>query len=360
MNSSDLVLITGGSGFIGGRLVESLVAKGFRIRVATSDVKHCARIAELPVEIMKAGLGDHDALSRAAAGCNVVFHTAYRFGGNAAEQAVNLEGTRALAEAFSRSGGRRFVHVSSMCAYGDPLDGDLTEDMPLRQSADAYSDTKRKIDLLLIDMHRSRGLPVTILQPTIVYGPYGTFWTAEMIRQTRSMRIALPGGGAGLCNAVFVDDVVTALMLAAERDAAVGEMFLISGSAPVTWREFYGAFEKMTGRKALVDLDETQWAREQRRWQQSRSLTRRIPRAIARRIVPGSVKAFLRKRPRRAPDAESPLFFPEGPVRSLFSSKTHIGIEKARRLLGYDPAFNLNDGMALTAQWARLAGQFDR
>ena len=179
----------------------------------------------------------------AVAGCSVVFHAAYRFGGDIEQQRVNIDGTRALAEAFGRNGGRRFVHVSSMCAYGDPRDEDLTEDTPLRPSADPYSDIKRQIDLLLLEMHRSRGFPVTILQPTIVYGPRGTFWTTEPLQQVRSMRIALPEGGLGLCNAVYVDDVVSALTLAAERDAAVGETFLISGSSPVTWREFYGAFE---------------------------------------------------------------------------------------------------------------------
>ena len=271
MDNTDRVLVTGASGFIGGRLVETLVNRGITVRVTTSDLRHCEHIAHLPIQIVKAGLGDHDALSDAVAGCSVVFHAAYRFGGDIEQQKVNIDGTRVLAEAFGRNGGRRFVHVSSMCAYGDPRDEDLTEDTPLRPSADPYSETKRQIDLLLLEMHRSRGFPVTIIQPTIVYGPRGTFWTTEPLQQVRSMRIALPAGGLGLCNAVYVDDVVSALTLAAERDAAVGEAFLISGSAPVTWREFYAAFEKMLGKKAVVDLDDAQLRIEERR-QQKRAI----------------------------------------------------------------------------------------
>ena len=104
-----------------------------------------------------------------------------------------------------------------MCAYGDPRDEELSEDTPLRPSADPYSDTKRRIDLLLLGMHRTGGLPVTIIQPTIVYGPRGGFWTTEPLQQVQSMRIALPATGLGLCNAVYVDDVVSALLLAAEQ-----------------------------------------------------------------------------------------------------------------------------------------------
>ena len=68
------------------------------------------------------------------------------------------------------------------------------------------------------------------------------------------MRIALPAAGLGLCNAVYVDDVVSALMLAAEHDAAIGEMFLISGSTPVTWREFYVPLKTWRKKRLLLIL----------------------------------------------------------------------------------------------------------
>ncbi|MDX3969791.1 MAG: NAD-dependent epimerase/dehydratase family protein [Bradyrhizobium sp.] len=357
MHRSDRVLVTGASGFIGGRLTEALVSRGMTVRAATSDVRHCSRIASLPVELVEADLNKPDTLARAAEGCDVVFHVAYRFGGDLNQQAVNFEGTQVLADAFHRSGGRRFVHVSSMCAYGDPRDEDLTEDTPLRPSEDPYSATKRKIDLLLLDMHRSHGLPVSILQPSIVYGPYGTAWTAEPLRHLRTTRIALPNRGSGLCNAVYVDDVVASLLLAAESVAAVGEMFLVSGSAPVTWREFYGAFEKMAGKTAIVEFDEQQFELERRKQQRNRSLIRRIPRALANRAKPSFIKAWAQRTPSSSSsNGELPLFLPDGLTLALLASRTHIRIDKARRLLGYEPAFDLARGMELTEQWAGSAG----
>jgi nucleoside-diphosphate-sugar epimerase len=172
------------------------------------------------------------------------------------------------------------------------------------------------------------------------------------------MRIVLPNGGRGLCNAVYVDDVVRALLLAADSDAALGEKFLISGASPVTWREFYAAHEKMLGKTAVVDLDE-----EQLRLSRGRgSSPLRWLRAGARRLLPGRLKTALKKgagllrQPRtQPPDGEPPLFLPEGLLRAVYASQAHIRMDKARRILGYEPAIDLDEGMARTAVWAREA-----
>ena len=270
MDRNDLILVTGASGFIGGRLVEMLAERGLRVRAAISNASKLSRISQLDVERVRADLTDHAALSHAVAGCSVIFHVAYRFGGSARQQKINLDATRALAEAFLKQGGRRFVHVSSMSAYGDPHDGELTEETPQRPTREPYSATKQNIERLLLDLHQTRGLPVTILQPAIVYGPYGSIWTTPLLEQVRAMRVVLPNGGHGICNAVYVDDVVSALMLAADCDAAVGESFLVSGASSITWREFYGAYEKMLGRTAVVDLGEAQLRIVESRWRRPR------------------------------------------------------------------------------------------
>jgi nucleoside-diphosphate-sugar epimerase len=384
MDRNDRVLITGATGFIGWRLLEVLASRGISIRVVTSDLRNCARVARFPVELVKADLSDNDALSRAVEGCNIVFHAAYRFGGSARQQEVNVDGTRSLADAFLKNGGRRFVHVSSAAAYGDPYDGELTEETPQRPSSEPYSYTKRKIEQLLMELHRTRGLPVTILQPTIVYGPYGGTWTVNLLEQVRSMRIVLPAGGLGICNDVYVDDVVSALILAAECDAAVGEAFLISGSSPTTWREFYGAYEKMLGKKAVIELDDAQVRLEERRRQKSQSLIQQFHRALAKRpelrhrllnmpphgwflagarwLLPRAATAFVKRGyesvwelPSAVPDTDPPLFLPNGLLRALCISMTRVQIDKAREKLGYSPAFDLERGMARTAEWARWA-----
>jgi nucleoside-diphosphate-sugar epimerase len=380
MNSKDRILVTGGSGFLGGRLVEALAKTGAHIRVATSDFRHCARVARFPVELVKADLVAPEALARAAAECDIIFHFGYRFGGSPQEQQrVNVEGTRALAETLLKNGGRRLVHISSVAAYGPVRDGDLTEASPPQPTTDAYANTKLAIEHMLRDLYRNRGLPVAILQPTVVYGPYGPYWTIRPLEQVSIGRVVLPAQGLGLCNAVYVDDLVAAALRAAEHEAAVGQAFLISGAAPTTWREFYGAYEAMAGKQSVVFLDEAQIRAEQQQQHKHHSLLGKVRRELARRPsardfllkqppftwvdaaarqLPPSAQTFLQDRLQaiwNVPTQTLPVFIPDAGDKALYAAKVNVRIDKARRVIGYEPAFDLERGMALTRQWAQWA-----
>ena len=187
-------------------------------------------------------------------------------------------------------------------------------------------------------------MPVAIVQPTIVYGPFGSTWTTRLLEQVRSCRIVLPSNGTGLCNAVYVDDVVAASMLTAEADAAVGEAFLISGSSPTTWREFYSAYERMLGKQAILALDDQQMCDEEEFERRSNSIYGRFRRKLARSLwkeVP--------------PKFGLPLYLPDPGTRALYAAQTIVRIDKARNKLGYRPAFDLDHGMALTREWAQRA-----
>jgi nucleoside-diphosphate-sugar epimerase len=388
MNSNSSVLITGATGFIGARLVELLVRKTSRIRIATSDLSHCARIARFPIELVKADLLSPKEMARAVEGCDVLFHLAYKFGGDINQQRqVNLDGTRALAEAFLQNGGQRFVHVSSISAYGVPRNGDLAEGASPIATSDSYSNVKLEIEKLLINLHRTSRLPITIIQPTIVYGPYGSTWTTRLLEQVRRGQVVLPLNGRGLCNAVYVDDVISALMLAAENEAAVGETFLISGAAPVTWGEFYGAYEKMMKKPAVIEMPDTSIRAEKARRKKNQSLFQRTLGALAKRpalrrelmsippqswllrggqnmlpLLPASAQTVLKRKYEalwKLPSSDgtdSPdLYLPDDETRRLYSAMTRVRIDKARDMLGYKPAFDLEGGMALTENWARWA-----
>ena len=74
-----------------------------------------------------------------------------------------------------------------------------------------------------------------------------------MLKQLRSGLVPLIDGGAGICNAVYIDDVAEAVLLAAEREQAVGEAFLISGE-PITYRDFYERFAQMLGGQRTVPM----------------------------------------------------------------------------------------------------------
>ena len=163
-------------------------------------------------------------------------------------------GTKLVLEAALRAGVKRFVHLSTVQVYGSLPDGDLDETMPKRYFGDSYSDSKLDAEEVALEYFAKHGLPVVILQPTVVYGPNSLIWTTYLLSSLRRERHILVDNGDGYCNAVYVDDVIDAILLAAIRDDAVGESFLISGEQPTTWRDFYGSYERMLGIAATVPM----------------------------------------------------------------------------------------------------------
>jgi nucleoside-diphosphate-sugar epimerase len=368
--SDQKILVTGATGFIGGRLVEKLILyHAASVRALVRDFAHASRLSRFNLEMVGGGIADAGAVDRAVAGCDTVFHCAHDFSGKNAQQ--NLDGTRNVAEACLRHRVRRLVHVSTISVYEPLQDGDLDESSPAEPCGWIYPDNKLAIEQMLLNYWKERGLPVVVLQPTIVYGPFAKSWTIKPIKLLRDSRVALPQ--EGLCNAVYVDDVVDALILAAGKQQVEGERFLISGAEPVSWREFFGAFERMLGfeRVTLMSNEQIEQSKKMTRPAggiavKFRSL-REDPRRIARQVVvwPPVLKLYRLAQSLMgeefakpvAKDWPAPLFVPEDQLLALYGARTTVKIDKARRLLGYEPTFDFERGMNLTAQyvkWAKL------
>src|SRR5207249_8949445 len=208
MFSGKTVLVTGGTGFIGGRLVEKLVLEHrARVRVLVRNFARAARIAHLPIEMLPGDLEDPAAIRAAARGCEIVFHCAYDFAGTKDQQRrAAIESTRGVAEAALKFGLTRMVHVSSFSIYAPMRDGDLTEDSPWPKCKNSYVLAKRDTERLVRQLHRRQRLPVVILQPTLVYGPFSSHWTIAPIQRLTTGLVPLLNHGEGYCNPVFIDD----------------------------------------------------------------------------------------------------------------------------------------------------------
>lgn len=387
------VLVTGASGFIGGRLVERLVRDhGADVRVLVRNPSSAARLARFPVTFHLGDVTRTVDLDKAVAGCAVVFHCAYGTTGSQKRRAwVNRVGTERLLEAAHRSRAGRVVNLSTLMVYGQTGDGDLDETAPRRRFGNAYSDSKLEAEELALQYSRAGRVAVTVLQPTAVYGPFGGVWTIQPLEALKSGRMILVDGGEGLANAVYVDDLVSAMLLAAVKEEAVGEAFLISGPEAFPWRELYGRFARMLGdgppRTVSMTRDEARahyekHRRETRRvhqellqtFKQDRSFRDRLMgtrelkalRDVASSILPESVQDKIKGRmsagggiggrPGPVPDDLLPIHPLTPQMIGFFAAKTRVRIDKARRFLGYEPAFTFERGMELTEQWARWAG----
>jgi nucleoside-diphosphate-sugar epimerase len=372
------VLVTGGTGFVGGRLVEKLILEQkANVRVLVRSFLNASRLARFPIEMVGGDITDRTAVSRAVEGSDFVFHCAHDAKSNKDPQMQSaLEGIHNISESVLRAEVKQMIHVSTVAVYGPTSDGELDETSPWQPSDHSYISAKREAERLVLQFHEQKSLPVVVLQPTVVYGPYCRPWTLRPINDLKTGLVPLVNGGSGYCNAVYIDDVVDAMILAATQPNAIGETFLISANEPVTWKVFYNAFETALGIRSTIEISEEQLLemrqnKNKSTWKKLISLGEKSP---PMRVTRHILKSLLSEERRKAlksllspntsdmtkQDEHSKsksIHVPDETLLSFYRARTVVRIEKARESLGYNPKFGFGRGMNLTTQfihWANL------
>ena len=337
------------------------------------------RAASLGVEFFKGSITDPAAMAEATRGCSVVFHCAYgSHGSERAQRDVTVLGTRALAAAASRNGVRLFVNLSTLVVCGpntpEHVDKGFVE---RRMWAWPYAVDKRDAEEELACAVKASAMAAVNLRLGPVYGPWGPAFTISPLKTLAASRLAVVGDGAGQSNAVYVDDVVQAMVRAAIAPQEGFETYLITGPEDVTWRRFYSAYCEMLGVNRLVSLPVGEHRRQHRRKALAQVLEV-VPAAVralakdpsfrsAARHLPftRSVYATMtRLRRPRAAEYHSPKVIEE-PLQLVtippmmvdyFACRTKFSHQKAVERLGYRPQYDLAAGMLLVRDWARWAG----
>ena len=196
------VFVTGGSGFIGGRLIERLAADGHTVRGLARSDQAASRISDRGGEPVRGDLSDVDAMRSGAAGCQLAFHAAAVLGDWGKREDFergNVEGSRNALTACAQAGVRRFVHVGTEAALlaGRPLI-EVNETAPLRPNSPAlYSATKARAERLVLDANRE-DFETVVVRPRFVWGPGDTTLLPAMTEMVRAGRWAWIGGGRHL------------------------------------------------------------------------------------------------------------------------------------------------------------------
>jgi nucleoside-diphosphate-sugar epimerase len=247
---SAAAFVTGGSGFIGGRLIERLVGEGRPVRALARSQASAERVAELGAEPVRGDIGERDSLAGAAEGADAAFHLAAHLGEWGPWEDFergNVEGTRNVLAACAEAGVRRFVHCGTEAALmaGEPLVG-VDETAPLRPDSRApYPATKAKAEQAVRAASRA-GFETVVVRPRFVWGKGDTTLLPEMVETVEKGRFAWIGGGRNVTDTTHVDNVVEGLVLAAERGRP-GEAYFVTDGEPVVFREFVTAMLRTQG-----------------------------------------------------------------------------------------------------------------
>jgi nucleoside-diphosphate-sugar epimerase len=244
------VLVTGASGFLGGRLTEMLAERGEAVRIlarATSDLRH---LSHLQIQIVRGDLDDAAALAEAMRGVRVIYHCAACSTDWAAPSTylrANVAGTQNLLDAAARAGTvERFLHVSTTDVYGYPR-VPCDESAPMRNVGLPYNRTKIQGEDEVWKAHREQGLPVTVVRPATIYGPRGKDFVVEIASMLRQGMMLLIDGGRARGGFTYVDNVAQAMMDATASSTAVGRAYNISDGTGVTWRDYTCALADALG-----------------------------------------------------------------------------------------------------------------
>src|SRR5437763_217100 len=247
-------LVTGDTGFIGGRLVRRLVQRGASVRVLARAASQRDFLAELPVEYVEGDLRDPASLRAAVRGCRLVFHVAadYRLWARRPAELyeANVTGTRHVIEAARDAGAERIVYTSSVGALGLPADGRPGDETPPVTLADMVGHYKRSKFMAEQEVLRlaAAGAPVVLVHPSTPVGPGDVKPTPTGQMIVDFLRGRMPAFVDTGLNLVHVDDVAEGHLLAAER-GRVGERYIL-GHRNMTLREILERLAAVTGRPA--------------------------------------------------------------------------------------------------------------
>lgn len=241
------ILVTGGAGFIGGNLVEALLARGEKVRVFDLQANQANDLAAQGADLTSGDILNRGELVGAMEGCDRVFHLAALLDLWQRDQSSyhrnNVEGTRNVLESALEMGVSRVVHTSSATTIGEG-EGEIGTEKTVRRAyfLSQYERSKYLGEQVALELCQ-RGLPVVILNPTSVYGPRQTVNVTGAI--VRFLQGRLPVTVHSRLNYVYVGDVVEGHLSAMER-GKIGERYIL-GSDNVPMVEFFSLAGEVAG-----------------------------------------------------------------------------------------------------------------
>jgi len=316
------ILVTGATGFTGSALCRRLIKDGHSVVAFVRPTSKTKELQALGVACKVVDICNRQEVFAEFHNIGKIYHiaAAYRAEHSTTDEfrQVNVEATRILLEAAKAQNVERFIHCSTVGVQGEINDPPAAEDYRF-QPGDHYQESKLDGELLARQAFKD-GLPGTVFRPVGIYGPGDTRFL-KLFKSVDKGVFLMIGSGKVLYHMTYIDDLIDGIVLCGNHPAALGEVFTIGGDGYTTLKELVNIIADVLGKphpKFSIPFAPVYWTS----------------------VVCDKLCKMIGVSP--------PLY----PRRVEFFSKDRaFSIEKAKRLLGYQPRYDLTTGLRKTATW---------
>jgi dihydroflavonol-4-reductase len=324
------VLVTGGKGFLGSHIVSQLSATGHKVRIFahTPPTGIPENKDSETHEIVWGDIRDAKAVETAVAGVDNVIHVVsnFRKGGSDDKEAyaVNVEGTNHVLEAAKKYNVKHLIHCSTIGVHGTVLEIPANENTPFNPT-DLYQETKLMAEKRVWEFYQETGLPITVIRPISLFGP-GDRRMLKLFSMIQKGRFVIVGNGEVLFHPSYIDDVVRGFLLCMNNEKAIGEAFILGGEGYLTLNQLCELIAQELG----VNPPKI-----------------RVP------LAPVLTLATLCEKVCVPLGIEPPLHRRRV---SFFQNNRAFSVEKAKRVLGFEPQYSVKEGIQKTLAWYQEQG----
>ena len=229
-----MILVTGGTGFVGGHVVHELRGRDLPVRCLVRDPRKATKLTGWGCELAEGDVTDEQSLRRAVAGVDTIVQlVAIRQGPREQFQRIMVDGTRDLLSAARDAGVGRFVHMSAL--------GTSEETRELVPYYGAKWENEQQV--------RNSGIPFVIFRPSFVFGPDGGILPTFVKLAKLAPVTPIIGSGRQRIQPIWADDLARIFAEATQKEDVTGRLFELGGPDAVTWNEFWERLKRVLGLK---------------------------------------------------------------------------------------------------------------
>jgi nucleoside-diphosphate-sugar epimerase len=333
------ILVTGATGLIGGRLVETLAADGHYVKLLVRRSSVISDLRKLGVELEYGDIRNSESVERAVKDVDVVYHLAAIRGERLLPREmywdVNVKGTKNILEVSYKAGIEKFVYCSTEGVLGWFDNPPADESWPYKPVG-MYHVTKTEAERLVKRYLYEKQLPATIIRPVIAYGPTDRGTVFKIASLIKKGRFVVLGHGDFRLHLVYIDNLIQGLRLAGEKKCSVGQIYIIADENPITFNRLIQIITE-TLNVQTTKIHIPIWSAK-----------------LAGLMVENLYRALLRLSIKKLGD--DPILTPM--KVDILSKERFYNISKAKKELGYTPTIHTEEGIAATINWYKKNNYF--